>query len=172
MNTRRCTLQLAFLVENEQMFSVVFLNPAIAPNTGNAIRLAAATGIELHLIGPMGFDLTDAKLRRAGLDYHDLAKVTTHEDMESAWSMFESANNMYAFTTKATTTYTDVSYEPGDVLLFGNEQTGLPTEILDDPRIAARLRIPMIAGRRSLNLSNCTALVVYEAWRQNGFLGT
>jgi len=84
------------------MFSVVFVNPAIAPNTGNAIRLAAATGIELHLVEPMGFDLSDAKLRRAGLDYHDLASVTTHESMQSAWSAFEGAENIYAFTAKAT----------------------------------------------------------------------
>jgi tRNA (cytidine/uridine-2'-O-)-methyltransferase len=154
------------------MFSVVFVNPTIAPNTGNAIRLAAATGVQLHLVGPMGFDLDDAKLRRAGLDYHDLANVTAHEDMDSAWSTLQSAENIYAFTTKAATSYTEVGYQPGDVLLFGNEQTGLPEELLHDSRIKARLRIPMLAERRSLNLSNCAALVVYEAWRQNDFAGT
>jgi tRNA (cytidine/uridine-2'-O-)-methyltransferase len=153
------------------MFSVVFVQPAIAPNTGNAIRLAAGTGVDLHLVGPLGFDLSDAKLRRAGLDYHDLATVTTHESLEAAWPAIESGGNIYAFTTKATTTYSDIAFEPGDVVMFGNEQTGLPDAVLDDPRITERVRIPMLKDRRSLNLSNCAALVVYEAWRQNGFAG-
>lgn len=153
------------------MFSVVFVHPAIAPNTGNAIRLAAATGVDLHLVGPLGFDLSDAKLRRAGLDYHDLANVTTHDDMDSAWAVFEPAPNIYAFTAKATKNYADIAYQPGDVLLFGNEQTGLPLDIAHDSRIYDQLRIPMLAQRRSLNLSNCAALVTYEAWRQNGFAG-
>lgn len=156
---------------NESVFSVVFVHPAIAPNTGNAIRLAAATGVELHLVGPMGFDLSDAKVRRAGLDYHDLARVTTHENMGSAWPSFESGGSVYAFTTKADAHYGDVIYKPGDVLMFGNEQHGLPDDILQDSRVTAALRIPMLSQRRSLNLSNCAALVVYEAWRQNGFDG-
>jgi tRNA (cytidine/uridine-2'-O-)-methyltransferase len=153
------------------MFSVVFVHPAIAPNTGNAIRLAAATGVDLHLVGPLGFDLSDAKLRRAGLDYHDLANVTAHENLEAAWPVFEAAPNIYAFTTKATANYASIEYQPGDVLLFGNERHGLPIEVLEDSRVTARLRIPMLSERRSLNLSNCAALVTYEAWRQNGFAG-
>jgi tRNA (cytidine/uridine-2'-O-)-methyltransferase len=153
------------------VFSVAFIHPSIAPNTGNAIRLAAATGIELHLVHPLGFDLDDAKLRRAGLDYHDLANVTTHADIDAAWSAFASDAGVYAFTTKATRSYADVAYKPGDVLMFGNEQTGLPTEVLDHPRVTDHLRIPMLAGRRSLNLSNSAALVVYEAWRQHDFNG-
>jgi tRNA (cytidine/uridine-2'-O-)-methyltransferase len=153
------------------MFSLVFVHPAIAPNTGNAIRLAAATGVHLHLVGPMGFDLSDAKVRRAGLDYHDLANVTPHENLETAWPALERSPNIYAFTTKATTPYTDVEYQPGDALVFGNERLGLPSDVLEDRRVTAQLRIPMIAGRRSLNLSNCAALVVYEAWRQQGFTG-
>jgi len=154
------------------MFSVVFVHPTIAPNTGNAIRLAAATGVGLHLVGPMGFDLSDAKLRRAGLDYHDLANVTLHEDLDAAWPTLQSSGRIYAFTTKADVAYTEVSFRPGDVFMFGNEQNGLGDEVLADPRITQRLTIPMIAGRRSLNLSNCAALVVYEAWRQNGFTGS
>lgn len=153
------------------VFSVAFVNPTIAPNTGNAIRLAAATGVELHLVGPLGFDLDDAKLRRAGLDYHDLASVTTHADLVTAWPTLEASGNVYAFSAKATTHYTDVDFKPGDVFMFGNEREGLPNEVQDDPRITRRLTIPMISGRRSLNLSNCAALVVYEAWRQNGFAG-
>jgi tRNA (cytidine/uridine-2'-O-)-methyltransferase len=153
------------------MFSIAFIHPSIAPNGGNAIRLAAATGATLHFVGPMGFDLEDSKLRRAGLDYHDLANVVTHTDLDAAWPTFEQ-QNVYAFTTKATTPYTDVAFKPGDVLMFGNERNGLPHEVLDDSRVTARLRIPMLAERRSLNLSNCAALVVYEAWRQNGFQGS
>jgi tRNA (cytidine/uridine-2'-O-)-methyltransferase len=157
--------------QNDRMFSVAFVHPAIAPNTGNAIRLAAGTGVHLHLVEPLGFDLSDAKLRRAGLDYHDLATVELHDDMDALWRALESAPNVYAFTAKATTGYAEVRYEPGDALLFGNEQTGLPDDILFDPRVREQLRIPMLSDRRSLNLSNCAALVVYEAWRQNGFSG-
>ncbi len=153
------------------MFSLVFVHPTIPPNTGNAIRLAAGTGVQLHLVGPLGFDLSDAQLRRAGLDYADLADVVVHEDLASAWNALEEADNIYAFSAKAKSPYSDVAYQPGDVLMFGNEQTGLPDEVLDDPRVTKRLRIPMLAERRSLNLSNCAALAVYEAWRQNGFAG-
>jgi tRNA (cytidine/uridine-2'-O-)-methyltransferase len=152
------------------MFSIAFVHPSIAPNGGNAIRLAAATGATLHFVGPMGFNLEDKKLRRAGLDYHDLANVVTHDDLAAAWPTFEQ-HNVYAFTTKATTRYTDIAYEPGDVLMFGNERNGLSEDVLHDARVTERLRIPMLAQRRSLNLSNCAALVVYEAWRQNGFEG-
>jgi len=158
------------------MFRIAFLEPRIPPNTGNAIRLVAATGSELHLIGPLGFDLSDAKLRRAGLDYHDLASVTVHRDLAAAWASWaDSAGSaearVYAFTTRAATSFTEVSYQPGDVLLFGPEPSGLPAAVLADPRISAELRIPMLAGRRSLNLSNAAAVAAYEAWRQHGFAG-
>jgi tRNA (cytidine/uridine-2'-O-)-methyltransferase len=152
------------------MFRIAFLEPRIPPNTGNAIRLVAATGSELHLIGPLGFDLSDAKLRRAGLDYHDLASVVLHPGLEAAWAAWAEAR-VYAFTTRATTRFTEVRYQPGDVLLFGTEPTGLPAAVLADRRITAEVRIPMLAGRRSLNLSNAAAVAAYEAWRQHGFAG-
>ncbi len=156
------------------MFRIAFLEPKIPPNTGNAIRLVAATGSELHLIGPLGFDLSDAKLRRAGLDYHDLASVVVHADLAAAWAAWEPASTgtrVFAFTTRAGTRFTEVAYQPGDVLLFGTEPSGLPAAVLADPRITAELRIPMLAGRRSLNLSNAAAVAAYEAWRQHGFAG-
>jgi tRNA (cytidine/uridine-2'-O-)-methyltransferase len=148
----------------------MFYSPRIAPNTGNAIRMVAATGAELHLVEPLGFDLTEPKLRRAGLDYHDLASVTVHKSLPAAWDAL-SPERVFAFTAHATTPFTDIDYQPGDVLMFGPEPTGLNAETLADPHITERLRIPMLAGRRSLNLSNAAAIVVYEAWRQNGFAG-
>jgi tRNA (cytidine/uridine-2'-O-)-methyltransferase len=150
------------------VFRIAFHQPVIPGNTGNAIRTAAATGSELHLIGPLGFDLDDTKLRRAGLDYHDLASVTVHADMDAAWSAFAGAR-VFAFTGRATTNFTDIRYAAGDVLLFGTEPTGLPADVLADERVTERVRIPMLAGRRSLNLSNAAAIAVYEAWRQHGF---
>ncbi len=150
------------------MFRIAFVEPKIAPNTGNAIRMVAGTGCELHLIGPLGFDLSDAKLRRAGLDYHDLASVTVHADLAAAWTALL-PSRVFAFTTRAELRYTDVRYLPGDVLLFGTEPTGLPAEVLADPRVTAQVRIPMLAGRRSMNLSNAAAVAAYEAWRQHGF---
>ena len=152
------------------MFRLAFHEPRIPQNTGNAIRTAAATGCELHLIGPLGFELTDSKLRRAGLDYHDLASVTVHPDLASAWRALLPAR-VFAFTAQADLSYVEVRYQPGDVLLFGTEPTGLPAGVLADPRITARLRIPMLAGRRSMNLSNAAAVAAYEAWRQHGFAG-
>ncbi|WP_425300400.1 tRNA (cytidine(34)-2'-O)-methyltransferase [Nocardia wallacei] len=149
---------------------VVFFEPRIPPNTGNAIRLAAGTGCELHLIEPLGFDLSEPKLRRAGLDYHDLASVTVHANLAAAWQAIL-PERVYAFTTKATTRNTDIAYRKGDVLLFGPEPTGLPEEVLADSRITDQLRIPMLPGRRSMNLSNAAAVAVYEAWRQLGFPG-
>ncbi|MEO6701131.1 MAG: tRNA (cytidine(34)-2'-O)-methyltransferase [Jatrophihabitantaceae bacterium] len=152
------------------MFRIAFLEPKIAPNAGNAIRMVAGTGFELHLIGPLGFDLSDAKLRRAGLDYHDLASVTVHADLESAWSALL-PSRVFAFTTQAELCYTEVAYQPGDVLLFGTEPTGLPAPVLADARVSDQVRIPMLAGRRSMNLSNAAAVASYEAWRQHGFAG-
>lgn len=153
-----------------RVFRLMFHEPAIPGNTGNAIRLVAGTGCELHLVEPLGFDLSEAKLRRAGLDYHDLASVTVHKNLAAAWEAVR-PERVFAFTTQASTRYTDVAYREGDVLLFGTEPTGLPTEVLDDPHITDRLRIPMLPGRRSMNLSNAAAVTVYEAWRQFGFPG-
>jgi tRNA (cytidine/uridine-2'-O-)-methyltransferase len=153
------------------VFKVMFHSPRIAPNTGNAIRMVAATGCELHLVQPLGFDLSEPKLRRAGLDYHDLASVTVHDDLPSAWAAL-SPTRVFAFTAHADSSYADVGYLPGDVLLFGPEPTGLDAATLADPRVTERVRIPMLAGRRSLNLSNAAAVAVYEAWRQQGFTGS
>ncbi|TNC31825.1 tRNA (cytidine(34)-2'-O)-methyltransferase [Mumia zhuanghuii] len=152
------------------MFRILYYEPRIPPNTGNAIRLAAATGAQLHLVEPLGFDLSDAKLRRAGLDYHDLADVSVHTDLEAAYKALDPVR-VFAFTTGATTSYADIAYEPGDVFLFGPEPTGLPEHVLADRRVTERLRIPMQPARRSLNLANSTAIVVYEAWRQQGYAG-
>jgi tRNA (cytidine/uridine-2'-O-)-methyltransferase len=149
----------------------MFFSPRIAPNTGNAIRLAAATGSELHLVEPLGFDLSEPKVRRAGLDYHDLASVTVHPSLASAWEALN-PDRVFAFTAHAKLSFAEISYRPGDVLLFGPEPTGLDAETLADSHISERLRIPMLAGRRSLNLSNAAAIAVYEAWRQHGFAGS
>jgi len=148
----------------------MFYSPRIAPNTGNAIRMVAATGCELHLVQPLGFELSEPKLRRAGLDYHDLASVTVHESLAAAWGVI-SPSRVFAFTAHAQRSFADVSYRPGDVLLFGPEPTGLDAQTLADPHISDKVRIPMIGGRRSLNLSNAAAVAVYEAWRQHGFAG-
>lgn len=152
------------------MFRLLFYSPRIAPNTGNAIRTAAATGTELHLVEPLGFDLSEPKLRRAGLDYHDLASVTVHASLAEAWKAL-SPQRVFAFTAHATSLFTDVSYQAGDVLMFGPEPTGLDPATLADAHITARVRIPMLTGRRSLNLANAAAVAVYEAWRQHGFGG-
>ena len=153
------------------MFRVLFYSPRIAPNTGNAIRMVAGTGCELHLVEPLGFDLSEPKLRRAGLDYHDLASVTVHADLASAWAAVMPAR-VFAFTAHAQASFADIAYEPGDVLLFGPEPTGLDAETLADPHVTAQVRIPMLDGRRSLNLSNAAAVAVYEAWRQHDFAGS
>jgi len=152
------------------VFRILFHEPAIAGNTGNTIRLAAGTGAELHLVEPLGFDFADAKLRRAGLDYHDLAVVTVHPSLDAAFEAL-AEGSVYAFTASAGTPYTDIAYEPGDILLFGTEPTGLPEDVLKHPRIADQVRLPMLDGRRSMNLANCAAVAVYEAWRQHGFNG-
>ncbi len=147
---------------------IAFHQPVIPGNTGNAIRLSAATGFSLHLIGPLGFELTDARLRRAGLDYHDLATVTVHASLAEAWTALLPAR-VFAFTGRGVRSYADVRYEEDDVLLFGTETTGLPEDVLADPHVTERVRIPMLPGRRSLNLANSAAIGAYEAWRQLGF---
>ncbi len=149
----------------------MFFQPRIPQNTGNAIRLVAGTGCELHLVGPLGFDMSEPKLKRAGLDYHDLASVTVHEDLPAAWEAL-APERVFSYTAHASKFHADVSYLPGDVLLFGPEPTGLPEEVLRDPLVTEQLRIPMIEGRRSLNLANAAAVVMYEAWRQHGFAGS
>lgn len=154
------------------MFHVMFFEPRIPPNTGSAIRMSAVTGTTLHLVEPLGFDLSDAKLRRAGLDYHDLAHVEVHPDFDAAMARVgeHGTGTVYAFTGSATRSFADVTYQRGDTLLFGPEPTGLPPEVLTDPRISDRLRIPMRPGVRSLNLSNSAAIATYEAWRQHGYV--
>ena len=152
------------------MFNVMFVSPRIPPNTGNAIRMVAATGCELHLVEPLGFDLSEPKLRRAGLDYHDLALVTVHASLAAAWDTI-GPQRVFAFTAQSSTSFAEVSYRPGDVLMFGPEPTGLDAQTLADEHITDRVRIPMLAGRRSLNLSNAAAIAAYEAWRQQGFTG-
>ncbi|MFW7414179.1 tRNA (cytidine(34)-2'-O)-methyltransferase [Demequina sp. SO4-18] len=147
---------------------VAFYEPRIPENTGAAIRLSAVTGSHLHLIEPLGFDLSEPKLKRAGLDYHDLATVTVHPSFDDLLVAMPGAR-VFAFTAHATTVYSDIAYRPDDVLLFGPEPTGLPEEAMAHPRVTDRVRIPMLPGRRSLNLSNSAALVTYEAWRQAGF---
>ena len=152
------------------MFHVVFYEPRIPPNIGNAIRLVASTGAHLHLIEPLGFDLDDAKLRRAGLDYHDLADVTVHPELATAWRAI-SPNRVFAFSAAGTVRHSDIAYEPGDVLLFGPEPAGLPEAVMNDPAVTSIVRIPMRSGRRSLNLSNAAAVAAYEAWRQHDYAG-
>lgn len=150
------------------MFRILFYTPEIPGNTGNAIRLAAVTGAELHLVEPLGFDFEDSKLRRAGLDYHDLAVVTVHQDLESAWAAL-APERVFAFTSEGETLYTDVAYQPGDVLMFGPESVGLPEEVKADAHVTSRVRLPMLEARRSLNLANSASIAIYEAWRQHGF---
>lgn len=150
------------------MFEIVLFEPEIPPNTGNIIRLAANTGCRLHLIEPLGFELTDKQLRRAGLDYREWASVERHARFLDFEKDIE-FNALYAFTTRADRTYEAARFAPGDALLFGPESRGLPAEILESMPGDRRLRIPMAPGSRSLNLSNAVAIAVYEAWRQHGF---
>ncbi|WP_167176022.1 tRNA (cytidine(34)-2'-O)-methyltransferase [Saccharomonospora amisosensis] len=152
------------------MFRIVFYRPEIPPNTGNAIRLAANTGCELHLIEPLGFSMADRYLRRAGLDYHDLAHVRVHRDLATALRLLAPAR-VYAFTARATHRHTDVAYAEGDVLLFGPESVGLPEEVQHDPAVTELLRVPMLPSSRSLNITNAASIAVYEAWRQHDFRG-
>lgn len=152
------------------MLHVVLHQPEIPPNTGNVIRLCANSGARLHLIRPLGFELDDARLRRAGLDYHEFAALTVHDDL-AAFVDAISPKRLFGVSTRATTRYDEVSYADGDALMFGSETRGLPHEVLDALPIGKRLRLPMRPDNRSLNLSNTVAVMVFEAWRQHGFAG-
>jgi tRNA (cytidine/uridine-2'-O-)-methyltransferase len=149
---------------------VVLYQPEIPPNTGNVIRLCANSGASLHLVRPLGFDLDHAKLRRAGLDYHEFAAVSVHEDL-AAFVATVAPRRVLALSTRGQARYDEVAYADGDAFLFGPETRGLPQDVLDAIDPAQRLRLPMRPGNRSLNLSNAVAVVVYEAWRQLGFDG-
>jgi tRNA (cytidine/uridine-2'-O-)-methyltransferase len=150
---------------------VLFCWPQIPNNTGATMRLAAVTGAELHLAKPFGFDMDDAKLRRAGVDYADKSATYVHASLEDAYAALLPAR-VFAFTAHADVLYTDIAYQPGDVLLFGPETTGLSPEVLADSRLTEQVRIPMRPGLRSLNLANAAAVAVYEAWRQLGHPGS
>jgi len=154
------------------MFHIVLVHPEIPPNTGNAIRLCANTGCQLHLVEPLGFSMDDKHMRRAGLDYHEYADVRRH----TSWSAFlaearPDPQRLFAMTTKGTASVYDTAFAAGDWLLFGSESKGLPVDIREGLPPRQRLRLPMMPGQRSLNLSNAVAVVAYEAWRQQGFTG-
>lgn len=154
------------------MFHVVLVEPEIPPNTGNIIRLCANTGVQLHLIEPLGFPLDDSKMKRAGLDYHDYATMKVHKDWE-AFLASESPDpeRMFALTTHGSSTFSSLAFLPGDFFVFGAETRGLAPHLRESFPAAQRIRLPMRPDNRSLNLSNTVAVVVYEAWRQNGFAG-
>ena len=151
------------------MFNIALFEPRIAPNTGNIIRLAANNGCQLHLIEPLGFELEDKQLRRAGLDYHDLANVTRHADFQQFVSAF-AGNRILACTTRGQVSYDQIKYRQGDVLLFGSEVSGLPENVHAHIQDECKIKIPMRPSNRSLNLSNAVAIISYEAWRQLGFV--
>ena len=152
------------------MFHIILLEPEIPPNTGNVIRLCANTGCELHLVHPLGFSIDAAQVRRAGLDYHDMARVRDYPDLAACLRALK-PERLYAIETGATRRYSEAAFAPGDAFLFGSETKGLPAAVLAGVGPEARLSIPMRPGNRSVNLSNAVALVVYEAWRQNAFAG-
>ena len=152
------------------MFHIILYQPEIPPNAGNAIRLCANTGATLHLVQPLGFSLDDARVRRAGLDYHELARVRQHPDLAVCLAALGEAR-VFAVETGDGRRYDEPRYEPGDAFLFGRETTGLPRELLAGWPADRLIRLPMIPGNRSLNLSNAVAVVVFEAWRQLGFTG-
>ena len=152
------------------MFDVVLYEPEIPGNTGNVIRLCANTGARLHLVKPLGFSLNDRELKRAGLDYHEYASLRLHQDWKTCLAHF-SDRTLYALTTKASRAYADARLQSDDVFVFGPETRGLPGEVLSAFSSAHKLRLPMVTGSRSLNLSNAVAALLYEAWRQSQFLG-
>ena len=153
------------------MFDIVLVHPEIPPNAGNVIRLAANTGARLHLVEPLGFSMDDRQLKRAGLDYHEYARVRVHADWRSCIDVL-SGQRFFAVTTKGQTSVFEASFQADDVLVFGSETAGLPEIILQDFKPETRLRLPMQPGNRSLNLSNAVAVTVFEAWRQLGFVGS
>ena len=159
--------------EATRPFAVVLVHPEIPPNTGNVIRLTANAGAELHLVRPLGFRMEDRELKRAGLDYHEYAQVSVHHDFAACRTALAAppAHRWWAFTTEGSQSLFDVRFAPGDVLTFGCETRGLAPEVIGTFAPEARLRIPMRAQVRSLNLSNAVAIAVYEAWRQTGFAG-
>lgn len=152
------------------MFAVVLYQPEIPPNTGNIIRLCANTGAELHLVEPLGFDITDKGLRRAGLDYHEYARVVRHADWAACKRTLD-GRRLFAMTTKGQASPFSTALTDSDVFVFGRESSGLPPEVLAEFSPEQRLRLPMQAGQRSLNLSNAAAVTVFEVWRQSGFNG-
>jgi tRNA (cytidine/uridine-2'-O-)-methyltransferase len=152
------------------MFHIVLFQPEIPPNTGNTIRLAANTGCTLHLVKPLGFDLSDAQLRRAGMDYSEIADLRIHEHWKDCRKALGNAR-LFALSTRGSTRHDKVVWRAGDALLFGPETRGLPQEMLDALPPEHKIRVPLVPGNRSLNLSNTVALVVYEAWRQLDFAG-
>lgn len=149
---------------------IILYEPEIPPNTGNIIRLCANTGAQLHLIRPLGFDLDDKQLRRAGLDYHEYAEMKVHDNLEACLHALPDTR-LFALTTKASRHFHEASFKAGDALLFGPESRGLPMEVLASITADQRLRLPMLPQNRSLNLSNSVAIAVYEIWRQLGFAG-
>ena len=154
------------------MFNIVLVEPEIPPNTGNVIRLAANSGCRLHLVRPLGFNLTDKQLRRAGLDYHEYASLAVHDSFDALLAAERpDPARLFALTTRGARRYADVNYTPGDWLVFGSETRGLPDAVRERFAAERRLRLPMRPGNRSLNLSNAVAVVVFEAWRQQGFAG-
>jgi tRNA (cytidine/uridine-2'-O-)-methyltransferase len=152
------------------MFHIILYQPEIPPNTGNIIRLCANTGCTLHLIEPLGFKLEDRQLRRAGLDYHEYAKLQIHPDWSACCDHLGGAR-LFALTTKGSASVNDVQFQAGDAFVFGPETRGLPPELIEQFPSGQRIRLPMLPTSRSLNLSNTVAVVVFEAWRQNAFLG-
>jgi tRNA (cytidine/uridine-2'-O-)-methyltransferase len=154
------------------LFHVVLVEPEIPPNTGNIIRLCANTGAQLHLIEPLGFPLEDAKLRRAGLDYHEYATMKVHRNWEAFLAAEQpDAARMFAMTTHGSTPFAGLAFRPGDWFVFGSETRGLAPALRDSFPAGQRIRLPMQPGNRSINLSNTVAVVVYEAWRQNAYAG-
>jgi len=153
------------------VIAVVLYQPEIPPNTGNIIRLCANTGAELHLVEPLGFDITDKGLRRAGLDYHEYARVLRHADWPTCKAAL-AGRRLFAMTTKGQGSPYTTALQDDDVFVFGRETSGLPPEVFDEFPPERRLRLPMQAGQRSLNLSNAAAVTVFEAWRQQGFPGS
>jgi tRNA (cytidine/uridine-2'-O-)-methyltransferase len=152
------------------MFHIVLVHPEIPPNTGNVIRLAANTGCSLHLIEPLGFVMEDRLLRRAGLDYHEWARVTHHASWSAFYAQVHNPKRLFAFTTRAVQGLAAMQWLPGDWLVFGAETQGLPAAVQDAIPAQQKVRLPLISGQRSLNLSNAVAISVFDAWRQNGYL--